>query len=102
MTEPKIYLGDSVYASFDGNCVILTTENGYEDDPMLFTNPGTSNLIVLEPQTWAQLKDWMEGKKGSTVLQPVKCPACSWRGPVQDCVPHCPRCLTVVKKDSQP
>ena len=36
----KEYLGDSVYLSFDGWCFILTTENGYPDDP--------SNKIVLE------------------------------------------------------
>lgn len=28
----KEYLGDSVYASFDGYHIILTTENGYPDD----------------------------------------------------------------------
>lgn len=36
----KIYLGDSVYASFDGYMVTLTTENGY----------GPSNTIHLEPE----------------------------------------------------
>jgi len=39
----KIYLGDSVYAEFDGgDRIILTTENGYPDDPR--------NRIVLEPE----------------------------------------------------
>ena len=36
----KQYLGDSVYAQFDGYHVILTTENGYNDDPR--------NRIALE------------------------------------------------------
>jgi hypothetical protein len=36
----KVYLGDSVYAQFDGYHVILTTENGKPDDP--------SNRIALE------------------------------------------------------
>lgn len=35
----KNYLGDSVYAEFDGYDVILTTENGVQ----------ISNTIVLEP-----------------------------------------------------
>ena len=35
----KVYLGDSVYAVFDGYHVVLTTENGY----------GPSNTIALEP-----------------------------------------------------
>ena len=37
----KVYLGDSVYADFDGYHIILTTENGYPDDPR--------NRIALEP-----------------------------------------------------
>lgn len=38
----KMYLGDSVYAEFDGYNIELTTRNGLPDDP--------SNTIVLEPQ----------------------------------------------------
>jgi hypothetical protein len=34
----KIYLGDSVYASFDGYHIVLTTENGR----------GPTNTIALE------------------------------------------------------
>lgn len=37
----KKYLGDSVYAQYDGESLVLTTENGYPDDPR--------NKIVLEP-----------------------------------------------------
>ncbi len=39
--DKKVYLGDSVYAEFDGYGVWLTTENGYPDDPR--------NKIYLEP-----------------------------------------------------
>jgi hypothetical protein len=39
--DKKIYIGDSVYAEFDGYHVKLTTENGYPDDPR--------NTIYLEP-----------------------------------------------------
>lgn len=35
----KRYLGDSVYADFDGYHIVLTTENGF----------GPSNTICLEP-----------------------------------------------------
>ncbi len=31
----KQYIGDSVYAEFDGYRLTLTTENGYADDPLL-------------------------------------------------------------------
>lgn len=37
----KVYLGDSVYAEFDGYGIWLTTNNGHPDDPR--------NKIYLEP-----------------------------------------------------
>jgi hypothetical protein len=37
----KEYLGDSVYATWDGFNIILTTENGLQTDP--------SNKICIEP-----------------------------------------------------
>jgi hypothetical protein len=42
----KMYLGDSVYAYFDGYAIVLTTENGY----------GPSNTIVLEPEVMQALR----------------------------------------------
>jgi hypothetical protein len=41
----KLYLGDSVYADYDGYHVVLTTENGLE----------VSNTILLEPQVMDEL-----------------------------------------------
>ena len=38
----KQYIGDSVYAEFDGYGIILTTENGLPFDP--------SNRIIIEPE----------------------------------------------------
>jgi hypothetical protein len=49
---PKMYLGDSVYAQFDGYHIILTTENGYVDDPR--------NRIALEPAVMKALKAYQE------------------------------------------
>jgi hypothetical protein len=46
----KEYLGDSVYASFDGYHVWLTTENGY----------GPSNSIGLDPSVLASLDRYVE------------------------------------------
>jgi hypothetical protein len=46
----KTYIGDSVYASFDGYAITLTTENGYPDDPR--------NKIVLEPEVLASLSQF--------------------------------------------
>ena len=43
----KEYLGDSVYAEFDGFGIVLTTENGEPDDP--------SNRITLEADTYEAL-----------------------------------------------
>ena len=44
----KEYLGDSVYADFDGYHIILTTENGF----------GPSNTIALEPPVLLALDDY--------------------------------------------
>ena len=39
--DKHVYLGDSVYARFDGYHIFLETMNGFPDDP--------SNSIGLEP-----------------------------------------------------
>ncbi len=43
----KDYLGDSVYAEWNGYAIVLTTENGYDDDPR--------NQIILETEVYAAL-----------------------------------------------
>lgn len=45
---PKVYLGDGVYASFDGYAIELTTENGIE----------TTNTILLEPEVYEALEQY--------------------------------------------
>lgn len=49
----KDYLGDSVYADWDGFSVTLTTENG----------EGPSNTIILEPDVLAALNRYVERMK---------------------------------------
>ena len=56
--EKKAYLGDSVYASFDGYHIVLTTENGLPSDP--------SNTIALEPAVYSALKLYVERLKDET------------------------------------
>lgn len=56
--NPKQYLGDSVYATYEGGGeVVLTTENGRE----------ASNTIVLEAKVMTQLIEmyglWVEAEK---------------------------------------
>jgi hypothetical protein len=46
----KDYLGDSVYAEFDGHGLTLTTENGY----------GPSNTIYVEPEVWRAMTAFMK------------------------------------------
>jgi hypothetical protein len=41
----KTYLGDGVYAAFDGYSLVLTTENGIR----------TTNEIMIEPEVYAAL-----------------------------------------------
>lgn len=49
----KQYLGDSVYADFDGFAVTLTTENGL----------GPTNTIILEPEVVEALLRYREWAK---------------------------------------
>ena len=51
----KTYLGDSVYAEFDGFGIVLTTNNGYPDDPR--------NRIVLEPEILSALNQFVKSLK---------------------------------------
>lgn len=51
ITVGKEYLGDSVFASWDGHHIILTTENGLVDDP--------SNTIALEDSVLRALHTYM-------------------------------------------
>lgn len=45
----KVYLGDSVYADFDGFHIVLTTENGY----------GPSNTICLDASVVVELQRYI-------------------------------------------
>lgn len=55
--EKKVYLGDSVYAELDGYGILLTTNNGYFDDPR--------NKIYMEPSVLQALNLFVEHiKKG--------------------------------------
>lgn len=49
----KQYIGDGVYAEFDGWALVLTTENGIE----------TTNRIVLEDSVYAALVAYVEALK---------------------------------------
>jgi hypothetical protein len=50
MSEYKQYLGDSVYADVIDGGIVLTTENGYPDDPR--------NSIYLERQVLRMLDEY--------------------------------------------
>lgn len=50
MSGLKSYLGDSVYADFDGFGITLTTENGH----------GPSNEIYIEPQILKALNEYYQ------------------------------------------
>jgi hypothetical protein len=54
MKEQKQYLGDSVYADYDGYHIVLTTENGY----------GPSNTIALEPIVYEALMKYAANQLG--------------------------------------
>lgn len=51
MMGSKRYLGDSVYAELDTfHALVLSTDNG----------TGATNTIVLEPEVWRALLDFVE------------------------------------------
>jgi hypothetical protein len=57
MSEYKQYLGDSVYADVIDGGIVLTTENGYPDDPR--------NSIYLEAEVLRMLDEyraWLSSK----------------------------------------
>ena len=47
----KTYLGDGVYAEFDGYHLVLTTENGI----------AVTNTVALEPAVYAAMTRYVEG-----------------------------------------
>lgn len=55
MSGAKAYLGDAVYADFDGYAIILTTEDGVR----------ATNTIVLEPQVYEALLAWVDRLRGA-------------------------------------
>lgn len=57
--EAKRYIGDGVYAAFDGFALTLTTENGIE----------VTNTVVFEPKEWAALERYVtELRAASTAV----------------------------------
>jgi len=50
----KVYLGDAVYADYDGVGLTLTTEDGVS----------ATNTIYLEPEVWVALLEYVKALKG--------------------------------------
>ena len=53
----KTYLGDSVYVDREDGMIVLTTDNGYPDDPR---NQIYSNKIYMEPSVVEALMKYLE------------------------------------------
>lgn len=64
MIGKKRYLGDSVYATYDGARIILTTENGLPDDPSNEIVIDSEVLYALE-QFKKQIIEWIESVEKS-------------------------------------
>lgn len=63
MTMAKAYLGDGCYADFDGFGLVLTTENGIRE----------TNRIVLEPEVYTALTQYVEQLKPEQEPHPERC-----------------------------
>lgn len=59
MSDNKKYLGDGVYADFDGCNITLTTEDGIS----------TTNRIVLEPEVREALKRYEDAIEGDIAFR---------------------------------
>ena len=55
----EVYLGDAVYAEFDGYAIKLTTGNG---------RGGITNTIYLEPEVLDTLNKFVESLKEQSLL----------------------------------
>jgi hypothetical protein len=53
--DEKTYLGDSVYAVYDGNGIVLTTENEGSFNP--------SNTIYIDSEVWTNLLNFVNRLK---------------------------------------
>lgn len=53
----KAYIGDGIYADFDGYAIVLTTENGVS----------VTNTIVVEPREWRALEAYVARLKEQAV-----------------------------------
>jgi hypothetical protein len=56
MSELKTYIGDGIYADFDGYALILTTEDGITE----------TNRIYVEPREWKTLQAYVRFLNGGT------------------------------------
>ena len=61
MINKKIYLGDSVYALYDGYHIVLTTENGLPNDPSNKISLDASVLSILRLFE-KQIIEWLESR----------------------------------------
>ena len=57
----KRYLGDAVYVDFDGDMLLLTTEDGVQ----------VTNMVCLEPSVYAALLDYVDELKQASAKEPV-------------------------------
>lgn len=46
MSTPRTYLGDGVYAGYDGYSIILTTENGFSGTNEIFLEPHVLDALI--------------------------------------------------------
>ena len=52
LSSRKIYLGDSVYADYDGHYIRLTTENGCGPTNEIFLEPTVYDALVVYADHW--------------------------------------------------
>lgn len=66
----KEYLGDSVYAQFDGYHIVLTTENGYEATNTIALEPAVYHALIHYRQRLLAVLNAIEHEDKSETMEP--------------------------------
>ena len=59
----KRYIGDGAYVDYDGYSLVLTTSDGIRD----------TNTIVMEPEVYAALLEYVEDLKAKAAALKLEC-----------------------------
>ena len=78
MKKIKDYLGDSVYAEYDGDGIVLTTDNGYGAINIIYLESGTFDALIRFVKNIKNAKENLADKNNETYKK-SNCYECTHR-----------------------